>query len=95
MGCWASREKYEVTREWGGQVGTFIISKSSALRVGGRGQGKVPEFNSWLVTKWPKTTKPAIILLHPSKILRTNVGTQIVLTLFLEAIAMSSKSQIK
>ena len=46
MGCWASREKYEVTREWGGQVGNFIISKSSALRVGGRGQGKVPEFNS-------------------------------------------------
>ena len=73
MGCWASREKYEVTREWGGQVGTFIISKSSALRVGGRGQGKVPEFNSWLVTKWPKTTKPAIILSHPSKIFSTNV----------------------
>jgi len=22
MGCWASREKYEVTREWGGQVQT-------------------------------------------------------------------------
>ena len=25
MGCWASREKYEVTREWGGQVGPSFI----------------------------------------------------------------------
>ena len=35
MGCWTSREKYEVTREWGGQVGFKYC------RAGGKGGWEV------------------------------------------------------
>ena len=33
MGCWASREKYEVTREWGGQVGPFFIPEFHSYEI--------------------------------------------------------------
>ena len=56
MGCWASREKYEVTREWGGQVGTFYHFKESSIVGTGGTLSDVPEYYSWLVEPPPPPT---------------------------------------